>query len=107
MKSVIHGMLQYSFLIHVWPVSLIKIVDKWIRSFIWSGDINNKKIDTVALNKVCMPTTEGGLGLRAFEDINDAGSLKLCWEFFLSFSKSSQKQINCFISCQFIYLGRA
>lgn len=33
-KFVIHGMLLYSFLIYVWPVSLIKTVDKWIRNFI-------------------------------------------------------------------------
>lgn len=40
-KSVIHGILTYSFHIYAWPISLLKIIDRWIRNFIWSGGIQN------------------------------------------------------------------
>lgn len=79
-KSVIHGMMLYSFLVYSWPISLLKTVDRWIRNFIWSGDVNQKKICTVSWNKVCSPTKEGGLGLRSLRDINSAAVLKLCWD---------------------------
>lgn len=47
-KSVIQGMLLYSFMVYALPISLIKTVDKWVRNFVWSGDINTKKVVTVA-----------------------------------------------------------
>lgn len=47
-KSIIHSMLIYSFHVYAWPVSLVKQVDNWTRNFIWAGDINTKKIVTVA-----------------------------------------------------------
>lgn len=34
-KSVIHSMLTYSFLIYSWHVSLMKLIDQWCRNFIW------------------------------------------------------------------------
>lgn len=35
-KSVVHSMLIYSFHVYPWPISLLKMVDKWIRNFVWS-----------------------------------------------------------------------
>lgn len=42
-KSIIHGMLVYSFHVYAWPNSFLKTIDRWIRNFIWSGDILTKK----------------------------------------------------------------
>jgi mannosylglycoprotein endo-beta-mannosidase len=38
-KSVIQSMLTYSISIYSWPSSLLKDLEKCIRNFIWSGDI--------------------------------------------------------------------
>ncbi|GAU25788.1 hypothetical protein TSUD_222460 [Trifolium subterraneum] len=85
-KSIIHGMLIYSFMIYAWPISLLKDVDRWIRNFIWIGNIDQRKLVTVAWDKVCAPTNEGGLGLRSLRHINEAANLKLCWDLFTSSS---------------------
>lgn len=52
-----------------------------MRNFIWSGDINQRKLVTVAWHKVCKPYKERGLGIRNLSDINEAGNLKLCGKF--------------------------
>lgn len=76
-KSIIHGMLLYSFHVYAWPISLIKTLDSWIRNFVWSGDIYKTKIVIVSWRKVCTLLQEGGLGLRSIIAINDAELLKL------------------------------
>lgn len=81
MKSCIFGMMLYSFLVYAWPVKLLKTVEAWIRNFIWSGDVNHRKICTDSWKKVCSPVSEGGLGLRSLSSFNDAAILKLCWQF--------------------------
>jgi hypothetical protein len=83
-KSVIQGMLVHSFSVYSWPVSLIKDLEKWMRNFIWSGDVTQRKLVTVAWHKVCCSFSEGGLGIRSLAKLNQANNLKLCWEFFQS-----------------------
>lgn len=88
-NSVIHDMLAYSFYIYVWPISLIKQVDGWIRNFIWSGDIHKRKYVTVAW-KVCFPISDGGLDLRRIRSINEASMLKMCWDLISSSEQWAQ-----------------
>jgi hypothetical protein len=83
-KSVIHGMLVYSFHIYSWPRTLIKTLDMWIRNFIWSGDVTTRKICTVAWKKIGRPLDEGGLDIRSLVQMNDSLLLLLCWRFFSS-----------------------
>lgn len=80
-KTIIHGMMLYSFLGDTWPISLIKKVDRWIRNYIWSGDVDHKKLVRISRHKACRPEDEGGLGLRSLRDVNKAAALKLCWDF--------------------------
>ena len=47
-KSVIRGMLVYSFHVHIWPHQLLSLLDSWIKNFIWSGDIHSRKVCTVS-----------------------------------------------------------
>jgi hypothetical protein len=47
-KSVIQSMLIYNITLYSWPVSLIKEVEKHFRNFIWSGDIDKRKLVTVS-----------------------------------------------------------
>jgi len=83
-KSVVQSMLLYCLSIYSWPVKLLKDLEKWMRSFIWSGDVNQRKLVTVAWHKVCKPFKEGGLGIRNLGDINEAGNLKNCRDILQS-----------------------
>jgi hypothetical protein len=73
-------MLFHCITIYSWPVQLIKDMERWMRNFIWSGDVNKRKLVTVAWHKVCTPFKEGGLGIRSLSKINEGANLKLCWE---------------------------
>lgn len=79
-KFVIHGMLIQTLSVYSWPVSLLKEIEKCIRNFIWSADIEKRKMVTVAWHKVCKPYVEGGLGIRSLIALNSASNLKLCWD---------------------------
>lgn len=59
---------------------MIKQLDKFIRNFIWSGDILKRKVVIVKWHTLCSPKDEGGLGLRSLRSINNAAMLKLAWE---------------------------
>lgn len=96
-KSIIHDMLLCSFHIYVWLISLLKTIDTWLRNFIWSGDINVRKIVSVACHRICNPTVEGGLGLRSVRKINEAATMKLCWDFL-----SSNGQWACFLNARYL-----
>jgi len=54
-KSIVHGMLVYSFHIYRCPAHLLHMLDRWFKNFVWSGGINTRKICTVSWNKVCLP----------------------------------------------------
>jgi hypothetical protein len=51
-KFVVQSMLVYSISIYSRPVSLLRSLEKWIKNFIWSGDIKQRKLVTVAWKKV-------------------------------------------------------
>jgi hypothetical protein len=83
-KSVIQSMLVYSISIYSWPMSLLKDLERWIKNFIWSGDISQRKLVIVAWKKVCRPYDQGGLGIRSLIVLNESTNLKLCWDMFTS-----------------------
>jgi ribonuclease HI len=75
-------MLTYSISVYSWPVSLLKDLEKCIRNFIWSGDIEKRKLVTISWHKMCRPLAQGGLNLRSLTSLNTATNLKLCWSLF-------------------------
>jgi hypothetical protein len=83
-RSVIQSMLIYSITLYSWPVSLIKMVEKDIKNFIWSGDVEKRKLVTVAWKKLCRPLSQGGLNIRSLSCLNKAANLSLCWSLFHS-----------------------
>jgi len=83
-KSVINSMLLHTMTIYSWPISLIKDIEKWIKKFIWSGDIAKRKMMTVAWKRVCADYDEGGLGIKSLIRLNEATNLKFCWELLHS-----------------------
>lgn len=50
-KSVINGMLLYSFNIYLWPRSLLKEIGRYTRNFIWTNDITRQKLVTMSWNR--------------------------------------------------------
>jgi hypothetical protein len=83
-KSVVQSMLMYTISIYSWPTSLLREIEKWIKKFIWSGDVNKRKLITVAWKKVCYNYEEGGLGTKSLVCLNEAYNLKLCWDLLQS-----------------------
>jgi hypothetical protein len=78
-RSVIQSMLTYSITIYSWHVSLLKDIEKCVRNFIWSGEIDKRKLVTISWKKICRPFLQGGLNLRSLIHLNKAANLKLCW----------------------------
>jgi len=83
-KSVIHSMLIHSLSVYSWPIALLKDIERMIRNFIWSDDIDKRKLVTVAWHKICKPFNEGGLGIRSLRAPNEAVNLKVCWDLLQS-----------------------
>jgi len=81
-KSIVHGMLVYSFHIYRWPTRLLHRLDRWIKKFVWSGDIYTRKICTISWKNVCRPSKAGGLDLKSTQDINASLLLHLSWKLF-------------------------
>ncbi|KAK3190335.1 hypothetical protein Dsin_029896 [Dipteronia sinensis] len=78
-KSVVQFMLLHSFSVYKWPFSLICLLKKWTRNFIWTSSCNVKKLMTVSWDQVCCPKEEGGLGVRNFDDLNIVTLYKCAW----------------------------
>jgi hypothetical protein len=75
---------MYSITLYSWPTSLIKIVEKFVWNFIWSGDVDKRKLVIISWKKVCRPYSQGGLNIRSLSNLNKASNLKLRWSFFNS-----------------------
>jgi mannosylglycoprotein endo-beta-mannosidase len=83
-KSVIQSMLTYNISLYSWHVSLLKDLEKCIRNFIWSGDLDKRKLVTISWKKVCRPVAQGGLNIRSLLTLNKASNLKLSWSMINS-----------------------
>ena len=80
-KSVIHGMLICSFKINVRPISLIELLDHYLRNLFWSGDVDSR-----------LMSCHGCLGHNLYsflrrwswtlllKTVNNAAMLKFNWE---------------------------
>jgi len=78
---VIFGSLSYNFQVYRWSSSLLKLVDKWVRNFIWIGDINEQGSVIINWGTICNPKSEGGLEVVNFQLENKAYLLRLAWDF--------------------------
>ncbi|XP_026417250.1 uncharacterized protein LOC113312728 [Papaver somniferum] len=60
-KTVLCSYPLYNMEVYKWPSSVIKICEKLIRNFLWSGDGETSKYKTLSWKKICVPYSEGGL----------------------------------------------
>jgi len=86
-KSIIHGMLVYSFHVYMWPKRLLRMLDTWLKNFIWSGDVMTRKVCTVSWNYLSRPWAEGGLDLKPTRLINYSLIFKLAWNLLTTNSQ--------------------
>ncbi|KAK9275492.1 hypothetical protein L1049_022759 [Liquidambar formosana] len=95
-QSVIIPMLLHTMAVYIWPSSLLKEMQQWIRNFIWASSTSKRKLVFINWDLVCSPKSEGGLGLRNLKAINQAAILKLGW-----FIITSDSPCALFLRCRF------
>ncbi|KAG7578379.1 Reverse transcriptase domain [Arabidopsis thaliana x Arabidopsis arenosa] len=81
-KSVIYGTVNFWISTFSLPTGCIKKIESLCSSFLWSGNIENHSKAKVAWSCVCLPKTEGGLGLRKLTVWNNTLCLRLIWLLF-------------------------
>ncbi|XP_042486522.1 uncharacterized protein LOC122066747 [Macadamia integrifolia] len=96
-RSVIAGIPNHSFAIYWWPFSLLSIMERWMRNFIWTGDTETARKITVKWDSLCMPKEEGGLGIRRLRDTNKAMLCKLAWRI-----KHERTASSSFLKARFV-----
>lgn len=69
---------MYSIRIYSWFVSLIHMIERWCRNFMWSADIHKIKLVTMVYKECCNDYNSGGSGLRSIRIINEATNLEQC-----------------------------
>lgn len=52
-KIVFQSLLLHSFMIYLWPRSLIRQLNSCACKFLWSGDVSTRKAVTVDWDQVC------------------------------------------------------
>ena len=65
-ESVIKGVFVHSMMVYMWPKDLIRHLDRLMRNFVWTGDINKRGSVPVRWSRCCRPKCEGGLGIKIF-----------------------------------------
>lgn len=80
-KSTILSKFIHCLAIYHWPGSSIKMIEKWLRNFIWSGNKDTKNTVAVAWKICYKKQNEGGLGILSLKDYNTATNMHLCWRF--------------------------
>lgn len=78
-KSVIQSMLIHTLMTYSWLISLLQIIERWCKYFIWSGNISKRKMVTVYWKKCCQDFVVGGLRIRSMTTLNEASNLLSCW----------------------------
>jgi len=77
-RTVIFGVQAYWAQIFVLPAKVMKIIQAYCRSYIWSGANVITKRALVSWDKVCTPKSAGGLNLVNLKVWNKAAILKMC-----------------------------
>ncbi|XP_042488955.1 uncharacterized protein LOC122069075 [Macadamia integrifolia] len=96
-RSVISGIPNHNFGIYWWPSALLVTMERWMKNFIWTGEVDTSKPITVKWESVCKPKEEGGLGIRRLRDTNMAMLCKLVWRI-----KHEKSAANSFLRARFV-----
>ncbi|XP_042009092.1 uncharacterized protein LOC121757643 [Salvia splendens] len=59
----------------------LKQLDQQMARFFWGSTSERKKTHWIGWDQICLPTSEGGLGVRKTKEVLRAFSIKLWWRF--------------------------
>lgn len=54
----------------------MKNIEKWVRNFIWSGEMDEKMMIIIALHKCYSPIKEEGIVIKSIKTLDEATNLK-------------------------------
>jgi len=77
--AVLYSILSFWWGFFVLPKKIVKILEQKFNRYLWSGSDSCKAKVKVAWELVCVPKTEGGLGLKRIEDWNRAAMMSHIW----------------------------
>eukprot|EP00253_Pinus_taeda_P024648 PITA_24648 len=80
-KAVLQAIPQYFLSIIPAPQGILQQIRSIQRTFLWSGNAEERKWSLVAWNKLCKPKSLGGLNLLDPLTINKACGAKLWWKW--------------------------
>src|SRR5438270_446748 len=80
-KSVLQALPLYLIALIKPPKSIIYEINRIMSNFFWHDYDGSHKLHWVKWASLCLPTDEGGLGLRDIGDISKSYALKLWWRF--------------------------
>ncbi|KAF7841164.1 reverse transcriptase [Senna tora] len=92
------------------PVKTCKVIDRTLRDFFWSSNSNKKKIHTLSWEKICLPTSLGGLGIHLTKERNCSLITKLACQVKVNPNCLWSKSVHHYLlrSCNsFSTTGRA
>ncbi|KAI9173384.1 hypothetical protein LWI28_000561 [Acer negundo] len=71
-RLVITGSFVHSFMIYKWSSSLLSLINRKLRNFLWTGSYEETKLVRVAWDRCCRPYSQGGFGLKDLRLLNDS-----------------------------------
>lgn len=81
-SSVIYGSINFWTSAFILPKGCIKKIESLCSQFLWDGTETRRCMVKFSWNAVCLPRSEGGLGLRDIGLWNKNLCLKLLWNLF-------------------------
>ncbi|KAF5805415.1 putative reverse transcriptase zinc-binding domain-containing protein [Helianthus annuus] len=78
-NSVLSSMHIYWASVFIIPARVIHDLEKFMRRFLWNAGSQGRAKAKVAWSDVCLPKTEGGLGIRSISDVNKALMTSHIW----------------------------
>ncbi|KAL9841022.1 putative RNA-directed DNA polymerase [Arabidopsis thaliana] len=81
-SSVISGIVNFWISTFILPLGCIRKIESLCSRFLWSSRMDKKGVAKVAWSQVCLPKSEGGIGLRMFADWNRTMCLRMIWLLF-------------------------
>lgn len=80
-KSALSNLLVYFMSLFRAPKSVINLLDKAIREFLWHSMEGENKFHLVDWSKACLPFDQGGLRTRSLGEVNRALLAKWLWRY--------------------------
>jgi ribonuclease HI len=80
-KHVLATIPLYTFQAIPPTMGVLEMITKLLNKFLWSNNAMGRSINWTKWTEVCKPISEGGLGLRKWEDIQNTMEAKLWWHF--------------------------